>query len=305
MVNWTDPAEELRETQSFTRVILSCFGLYFWELFETCGFEWSILTGRRRFRWHLVSCYSSFSNLVPTPTDFNGGPVFFFLCRYTIFFSLVGLIVSISVTERINCAALYTFNAIVGDLSIMTASTVLMIRTIVMWERNVTISAILGVIGLAMVFDLLIMVLAAARVFARTGIFNIRALLFDEGLIFFFLSGVCNIVPAVFSILDLNPVMNIITTVPISTISAIAACRTVIQLPEVQSDLFIHVSNVMGENTTVRHIHTQRRTIPHNEVGEIQMKTERYVMEDFSDAQSGISRSPSDVSPLGKRRGAL
>ncbi|KAA1466162.1 hypothetical protein DENSPDRAFT_876291 [Dentipellis sp. KUC8613] len=298
MVNWNDPAEQLREMQSFTRVILSCFGLYFWELFETCGFEWSIVTGRRRFHWHLI----------------------------------------------------------VGDLSIITASTVLMIRTIVMWERNMTISAILGVIGLAhwvvlwramfiiqveweptaaacvvistspvylratyfytMVFDLLIMILAAARVFKRTGIFNIRTLLFDEGLVFFFLSGVCNIVPAVFSILDLNRFLIIyltcvlvcdcrITTVPISTVSAIAACRTVIQLPEVQSDLFIHVSNVMGENTTVHHIHTQRRTIPHNGVSEIQMKTERFVMEDFSDGQSGVSRSPSDVSPLGKRRGAL
>ena len=38
----------------FERLIFSLFGVYAWELCMTFEFEWSLLTGRRKFRWPLV-----------------------------------------------------------------------------------------------------------------------------------------------------------------------------------------------------------------------------------------------------------
>jgi len=39
----------------FAKLVFVLFGVYVWELFTTCDFEWSLLSGRRRFRWPLVS----------------------------------------------------------------------------------------------------------------------------------------------------------------------------------------------------------------------------------------------------------
>ncbi|KAA1466161.1 hypothetical protein DENSPDRAFT_15606 [Dentipellis sp. KUC8613] len=254
-------------------------------------------------------------------TQLSVALVFFFLCRYCMLISLTGLIVSMSIKQQIDCAALYTFNAVTGNLTIITATTVLMIRTIVMWKRNLIVSMVLGVIGLAhwiilwramfiidvvwdpsvstcvvvstkpvylqvtffftMIFDLLILILAAAKVLHRTCDFDVWALLFDEGLVFFLVAGLSNILPAVFGILNLNSVMNLITTIPASVVTAIAACRTVVQLPEVQADLFINVSSIVGDNTTVRHIHAQRRTVQHGVTSEVRINTEMIVMEDW------------------------
>ena len=38
----------------FLKLIFSLFGVYIWELFTTCDFEYSLLSKRRAFRWPLV-----------------------------------------------------------------------------------------------------------------------------------------------------------------------------------------------------------------------------------------------------------
>ncbi|TFY72477.1 hypothetical protein EVG20_g511 [Dentipellis fragilis] len=355
MVDWTNPLTEYQELLAFNKVVLSCFGLYVWELFVTVDFEWSIFTGRRSCQWHLVShaitlrtkcdpvltiyalavplrvCHSHVSDL--SIFIDNGNAVFFFICRYCMLVSLIGLIISMSVKQQIDCAALYTFNAVVDSLSIITATTVLMIRTIVMWERDLIISTVLCTIGLAHWIVLwramfIINVAWESSVSTRIGppplltiplsdglrladsrtrcrkssasYWRLRrlGLLFDEGLVFFLVAGLSNVVPAacsnVFGILNLNPVMNLITTIPASVVTAIAACRTVVQLPEVQADLFINVSSIVGDNTTVRHIHAQRRTIQHGAASKVRINTEMIVMEDC-ETRSKCSMNPSDI----------
>jgi len=41
--------------EAFLKLVFTLFGVYIWELFMTCNFEWSLMTGRRKFRWPLVS----------------------------------------------------------------------------------------------------------------------------------------------------------------------------------------------------------------------------------------------------------
>lgn len=73
MVDWSSPKEiekdsgefrlilksngsvfELLELDVFLKLIFSLFGVYIWELFTTCDFEYSLLSRRRTFRWPLV-----------------------------------------------------------------------------------------------------------------------------------------------------------------------------------------------------------------------------------------------------------
>lgn len=43
-----------RCVEIFTKLIFALFGLYLWEIFQTSDFEWSIITGKRKFGWPLV-----------------------------------------------------------------------------------------------------------------------------------------------------------------------------------------------------------------------------------------------------------
>ncbi|KAG6880063.1 hypothetical protein C0992_006875 [Termitomyces sp. T32_za158] len=56
MVNWSDPQEIAKDSEIFAKLIFALFGVYVWELFMTSDFEWSLLSGKRKFRWPLSLC---------------------------------------------------------------------------------------------------------------------------------------------------------------------------------------------------------------------------------------------------------
>ena len=69
-------------------MMFTFLGVYLWELFTTCDFEWSLITGRRKFTWPLSEL-----DRLPLPfveTD-QSVLVFFFLTRYCILWALIGL----------------------------------------------------------------------------------------------------------------------------------------------------------------------------------------------------------------------
>ncbi|EGO01739.1 hypothetical protein SERLA73DRAFT_177204 [Serpula lacrymans var. lacrymans S7.3] len=74
--------------------------------------------------------------------------VFFFLCRYLIVWALIGLILSLTVTSKVNCGALYTFNSWTGNMTILCASTSLMLRTMALWRPKPAVLFILGALCL-------------------------------------------------------------------------------------------------------------------------------------------------------------
>ncbi|KAF9468960.1 hypothetical protein BDZ94DRAFT_1153057 [Collybia nuda] len=224
MVNWSDPSEVGKDYDVFLKLIFALFGVYVWELFTTCDFEWSLISGRRRFRWPLAI-------------------VFFFLCRYCMLFAFVGLIISLTVTTKVS--ALYTFNSWTGNMTILCATTSLMLRTIALWDRKRVVIGILGVLCLAhwallyrtmfivtsewddtlrgcvvtatnpsllnttffytMGFDLIILIFTAVALLkkhsARTDLWK---LLFHDGLVYFVVSFSTNCIPAVLNVLNLN-----------------------------------------------------------------------------------------------------
>ncbi|KXN87874.1 hypothetical protein AN958_07883 [Leucoagaricus sp. SymC.cos] len=252
MVNWSDPQEIARDAAVFERLLFCLFGLYLWELTLNLGFEWSFITGRRSFRWPLV--------------------IFFFLCRYCMLFSFIGLIISLTVTTPVSSQLLFLFQWN-GNMTILCASTSLMLRTIALWNRKKMVIGILGVLCLAhwallyrtmfivvaewsseaqacvvtqtspsllnttffftMGFDLIILLFSAAALFRKhTAHTDLWKLLFHDGLVYFLISFTMNCIPAVLNVLNLNIPMNVIATVPAAMITSIAACRAVIRLME-------------------------------------------------------------------------
>ncbi|KAJ7283873.1 hypothetical protein C8J57DRAFT_1293850 [Mycena rebaudengoi] len=260
MVNWSDPAEIIKDSDAFTKIIFVLFGVYIWEVLMTCGFEWSLLTRRRQFRWPLV---------------------FFFLSRYCMLFSFIGLIISITVAHPVNCGALFTFNSWTGNMAILCSSTSLMLRTIALWERKRAVVIPLGVLAAAhwillyrtmfvvravwdnslktcivastspallnitffftMGFDFIILLTTAVALLARhSARTDLWKLLFTDGLVFFIVSFSTNCIPAVLNLLNLNTPMNVIATIPAATVSTIAACRAVMRLLDYNSDVYVH-----------------------------------------------------------------
>lgn len=47
--------------------------------------------------------------------------------------------IALNTTTKLNCQALYVFNQLMGNIAIATASTLLMLRTIAIWSRNLAI----------------------------------------------------------------------------------------------------------------------------------------------------------------------
>lgn len=68
-------------------MMFTFLGVYLWELFTTFDFEWSLITGRRKFTWPL----SKSDRPLSFPYADQLVPVFFFLTRYCILCALIGL----------------------------------------------------------------------------------------------------------------------------------------------------------------------------------------------------------------------
>lgn len=92
--------------------MFALFGLYVWELFQTSGFEWSLITRTRRFTWPLVSDVEP-RCLLPRTDDLTRrvsepdgeesallksaiNIVFFFQCRYCLLLALIGMYASVA-----------------------------------------------------------------------------------------------------------------------------------------------------------------------------------------------------------------
>ncbi|KAK0191189.1 hypothetical protein F5146DRAFT_1137979 [Armillaria mellea] len=240
MVNWSDPVEVAKDYLVFQRLIFAIFGVCLWELFTTCGFEWSLITRRRQFRWPL---------------------------------------------------ALYTFNGWAGNMTILCASTSLMLRTAngaaewlygsavkassffcrflcaahwgllyrtmfivhAAWEDTagacVVVQTSPGILNVTffftMGFDFVILCFTAVALISKhTARTDLWKLLFNDGLVYFLVTFSCNCIPAVLNILNLNTPMNNRDT---ALVSSIASGRAVMRLLDFHShDVYVHSMSGMS-----------------------------------------------------------
>ncbi|EIN08350.1 hypothetical protein PUNSTDRAFT_68830 [Punctularia strigosozonata HHB-11173 SS5] len=232
MTNWTLPSEIGRDSVAFNNFMHTLLGLYIWEWATSLDFDLSFVRGKRRFGWPMI---------------------FYFLGRYCLLFALIGIAIALNVTSKLNCQALYTFNQCFGNAAVGFASINLSIRTMAVWAQRWYIVVPLVVIILGhwslllhgillkaayfpgqgcvitqtsnkllaisfiytMIFDLIVLSLSAVKLaFPKAARSKLVNLVFGDGLIYFVLAFLANLIATVFMLLNLNAVMSIIANVP-------------------------------------------------------------------------------------------
>jgi len=248
MVDWKSDAEIQKDGAAFNKFMHTLLGLYIWEWFSSLDFDWQYISGKKTFRWPII---------------------FYFLNRYCLLFALMGIAIALNVTTEINCQGLYTFNQCFGNAAIGLASINLSLRTIAVWsQRWYIVIPLVGVIlghwslllhGVllkavwvpgqgcmitstdnhllaitfiySMVFDFTVLSLTAFKLlFGSSNSSRLVTLIFNDGLIYFAIAFLANLIATVFMLLNLNPVMSIIANVPAAVASTIVACRAVRRL---------------------------------------------------------------------------
>ncbi|KAI0918771.1 hypothetical protein AcV7_010415 [Taiwanofungus camphoratus] len=253
MVDWQSPAELAIDAAAFAKLMHALAGLYFWEFATSLNFEWQFISGKKRFAWPLI---------------------FYLADRYCLFFAMIGILIALDATSEINCQALYTFNQLAGDAAVGLASINLSIRTMVLWSNSlyVVVPLVIVILGhwslilqgvlltaewipgsgcaiirsnktilaatfiYSMCFDALVMVLSAYKLSGRAGRSQLIRLLFKDGMIYFLVAFISNLIATTFMLLGLNSIMTIVFNVPAAVGSTVVACRAVRRLSKFQSN---------------------------------------------------------------------
>ncbi|KAH7904013.1 hypothetical protein BJ138DRAFT_1131145, partial [Hygrophoropsis aurantiaca] len=254
MVDWSSPSVLARCGESLEELNLFLLGLYGWEYLHTLRIEISLIRRRMPFRWSLLP---------------------FIIGRITLMVALLSLVIVGGHTQpNLNCAAIYRFLAFAGNVAIGCASTNLMIRTWVIWKDKRGVLMLLALVSLGhwgvlmlglsdivayqtqggcfveyanhanmsalfmytMLYDLLVLSLTIAGLTRTRSSSALWRTLFSQGVTYFAVTFVANVVPMVFSWLNLNAVMNVFFAIPAATISTIASCRAVVSLLGMQAD---------------------------------------------------------------------
>lgn len=250
MVDWQSPAELALEGAAFAKFMHSLAGLYFWEVAMSLDFDWAFISRKKKFQWPLI---------------------FYFMGRYCLLFALIGILIALDTVKEVDCQSLYTFNQLVGQSSIGFASVNLAIRTMAVWSQNryVVIPLVIVILGhwslilqgvllkatwvegqgcvitqtnntvlaatfiYGMCFDLVVLVLTASKLaFQRGQRSQLMKMLFRDGLIYFVIAFLANLLATSFMLLNLNAIMSVIFNVPSAVASTIVACRAVRRLNE-------------------------------------------------------------------------
>lgn len=247
MVDWKSNAELEVDAAAFTKLMHSLAGVYFWEFASSLDFDWVFISGQKKFNWRLI---------------------FYWLGRYCLFFAFIGILIALDTTTEINCQALYTFNQLAGDAAVGFASINLSLRTMAIWSHDkiIIIPLVLVILGhwalilqgvllkaewvpgqgcvitstsntilaatfiYSMCFDALVMCLSAIKLMPRTGNSQLIRLLFKDGLIYFMVAFIANLLATIFMLLNLNSVMSVVANVPAAVASTIVASRAVRRL---------------------------------------------------------------------------
>ncbi|EGO03678.1 hypothetical protein SERLA73DRAFT_175253 [Serpula lacrymans var. lacrymans S7.3] len=248
MVDWQSPAEVAKDGAAFSKFMHTLLGLYIWEFVTSLDFDWQFISGKKRFRWPLI---------------------FYFAGRYCLFFALIGIAIALNVTTPVNCQSLYTFNQVLGNAAIGLASINLSLRTIAVWSQNryIVVPLIVIILGhwsfllhgillkaewvpgtgcvitstsnrilaisfiYSMTFDFTVLCLTGWKLaFPSNGRSKLITLIFGDGLIYFIIAFLANLLATIFMLLNLNAVMSIIANVPAAIASTIVACRAVRRL---------------------------------------------------------------------------
>jgi len=246
MTSWWDESELLRDLRIFSALGLVLIGVATWEVVVTFAFDWSIITGRRRWRWTMV---------------------LYFLCRIGIFLPIWAITIQNTAIAEVNCAGLGWTNKISEAIGMCVASGILALRTYAVWGQDRIIGCVLLALWVGQValwtylvtfwtstwspvlmvceavrmpapasiyvatfsytvgFDAFVLAAMVLKLFRHAKAGGIGALLLNDGISYFIASVLANGTAMVFASLNLNPVMALMGVPFASVMCPIAATR--------------------------------------------------------------------------------
>ncbi|KAI0072928.1 hypothetical protein K474DRAFT_1711162 [Panus rudis PR-1116 ss-1] len=326
MVDWNSPTALAAQAAAFLKLQHALAGVYFWEWATSLAFDWAYISGKKKFHWPMI---------------------FYFANRYCLFFAIIGILIGLDTTIPINCQALFTFIQLFGNGSTGLASINLALRTVVLWDHKlyIVIPIVLVILGhwslilqgvlltaeffpgqgcnitktnntvlaatfiYSMCFDLLVMVLSAWKLVGRRKNSQLVGLLFKDGLVYFLVAFLSNVVATTFMLMKLNAVMTVMFNVPAVIASTVVACRSVRHLQNFATGVQVYSTGSRGaisqtrgapantafaftrSNNTPGHVHVQMETFKETDIdpSPISQKTHDY---DIESAQSTLEYKP-------------
>ncbi|KAH7868942.1 uncharacterized protein C8R40DRAFT_796977 [Lentinula edodes] len=255
MTEWSSQAEVQLDAEVLLKFTHALMGIYVWEWFLSVDFDWEFITGKRPFRWpimfYFANRYILFFALIgilisfDTTTKLNCQAIYIFnqlTGNASVGLASINLgLRTLAVYGNSRTLAIVLIVAILGHWSLILQAGVLLkaawspeANQCIIISTNNTILAATFIYS--MVFDLLVFLLNAYKLGSRKG--NISSmgesrlgkLLFGDGLVYFFVAFLSNLLATVFMLLNLNSIMTVIFNIPAAISSTIVACRVVRRL---------------------------------------------------------------------------
>ncbi|KAH9985881.1 hypothetical protein BJV74DRAFT_952040 [Russula compacta] len=121
MVNFQDPAIIASYNSISEKVWHAMTGLFVWEFVTTLDYEWIIFRGRRPYRWTLWM---------------------YTITRVATLLAMVCLIIEFDASIPATCQVFITFHLFLSNLAFATASLLIVLRIIAIWNREMLVVAI-------------------------------------------------------------------------------------------------------------------------------------------------------------------
>ncbi|QRW04075.1 hypothetical protein RhiLY_03074 [Ceratobasidium sp. AG-Ba] len=280
MVNWSDPATIMSQANAFGHLLWALLGIMTWEVVTTLGFDFRVIRNIREFKWPLsfyfVCRYSillalimlNFVNNVKSEINCQAAYTSVqFLGNVTIgATSNLLMFRSMAIWARNTWVVVPLVLIAMGHWAILLHG-VIAVRA--QWVAEVGVCVVTGtstlflrlLYGYTMAFDLLVLVLSIAGL-TRTGHgrgSGLWKLLFRDGIAYFTVAFIGNLIAAIFAILHLNAAYVAIFRFlmdghhvyrPAAVFSAIVACRASCGYPIGQPGVYIHSSARVSSRQT-------------------------------------------------------
>ncbi|KAG0693472.1 hypothetical protein DFH29DRAFT_964029 [Suillus ampliporus] len=248
MVNWNDPGLEAKLAMVSVQLLYAILGLYSWEYVRSSHVEIALLRRQLQFRWALVS---------------------YLIARLSFLIAIVLLATQFSPFHtRVDCQTMNTLIMITTNVAIGCYTTNLMVRTWIIWTNSTPLRLFLVLLSLGH-WTLLTLFVASARATTRNGVcmvasvnpayasavliyglfFDLALLVFTiaglwrmssssmlwktlvkQGVIYFIINIVVNIILLALNRVNMNPIMNAIFAMPVACICTIASSQVVLSL---------------------------------------------------------------------------
>ncbi|KAH8103103.1 hypothetical protein BXZ70DRAFT_905744 [Cristinia sonorae] len=307
MPNWMSPQELAKDAAAFDRLMHALLGLYIWEFVTSLDFDWDYITGKKKFKWPLVfyfaNRYCLLFALIGIAVALNVTEEVNCQALYTynqIFGNASIGLASINLSLRTMAVwsqALYIVIPLVvvilGHWSLLLHGILLKAEWIpgqgcAITQTNNTLLAASFIYSMA--FDFTVLTLSGVKLaFAMPGRrasgspSRLMQLIFNDGLIYFAIAFLANLLATIFMLLNLNPVMSIIANVPAAIASSIVACRAVRRLANYQTS-GVEVFQSTQNSATMAFSRAGRNTAgQHFSVGDKKLDGVHVQMETFAD----------------------